>query len=91
MIVGLVVGKSPWVFRYDPGTVLSSGSASAARRRQTIVSTVPPTIVSDLGGVKQLSWVVTAYMPASTVSTPLWGKLGEGAVPGRDRHLTRPA
>ncbi|GAA3601076.1 MFS transporter [Nonomuraea rosea] len=44
---------------------------------QTIVSTALPTIVSDLGGLEQLSWVVTGYMLASTVSTPLWGKLGD--------------
>lgn len=44
---------------------------------QTIVSTALPTIVSDLGGLNQLSWVVTAYLLASTVSTPLWGKLGD--------------
>ncbi|SEK33086.1 MDR family MFS transporter [Nonomuraea pusilla] len=44
---------------------------------QTIVSTALPTIVSDLGGLEHLSWVVTGYMLASTVSTPLWGKLGD--------------
>ncbi|MGW4792341.1 MFS transporter [Nonomuraea sp. NPDC004297] len=44
---------------------------------QTIVSTALPTIVSDLGGLERLSWVVTGYMLASTVSTPLWGKLGD--------------
>ena len=44
---------------------------------QTIVSTALPTIVSDLGGVEHLSWVVTAYLLASTVATPLWGKLGD--------------
>ncbi|GIH99147.1 MFS transporter [Planobispora takensis] len=44
---------------------------------QTIVSTALPTIVGDLGGLSHLSWVVTAYMLASTVSTPLWGKLGD--------------
>ncbi|MEV8636994.1 MDR family MFS transporter [Streptosporangium sp. NPDC051023] len=44
---------------------------------QTIVSTALPTIVGDLGGLEELSWVVTAYMLASTVSTPLWGKLGD--------------
>ncbi|GAA3514238.1 EmrB/QacA subfamily drug resistance transporter [Streptosporangium album] len=44
---------------------------------QTIVSTALPTIVSDLGGLKELSWAVTAYMLSSTVSTPLWGKLGD--------------
>src|SRR5437899_5901597 len=44
---------------------------------QTIVSTVLPTIVSDLGGLEHLSWVVTAYLLASTAATPLWGKLGD--------------
>ncbi|GGV32442.1 EmrB/QacA family drug resistance transporter [Actinomadura cremea] len=44
---------------------------------QTIVSTALPTIVSDLGGLNHLSWVVTAYLLAATASTPLWGKLGD--------------
>ncbi|MEU0402308.1 MFS transporter [Streptomyces sp. NPDC006197] len=44
---------------------------------QTIVSTALPTIVSELGGMEHLSWVVTAYMLASTAGTPLWGKLGD--------------
>jgi EmrB/QacA subfamily drug resistance transporter len=44
---------------------------------QTIVSTALPTIVSDLGGLEHLSWVVTAYLLASTAVTPLWGKLGD--------------
>jgi EmrB/QacA subfamily drug resistance transporter len=44
---------------------------------QTIVSTALPTIVGDLGGLEHLSWVVTAYLVASTASTPLYGKLGD--------------
>jgi EmrB/QacA subfamily drug resistance transporter len=44
---------------------------------QTIVATALPTIVGDLGGLNHLSWVVTSYLLASTVSTPLWGKLGD--------------
>ncbi len=44
---------------------------------QTIVSTALPTIVADLGGLQHLSWVVTAYLLASTTSTPMWGKLGD--------------
>ncbi|MEV0205198.1 MFS transporter [Streptomyces sp. NPDC050788] len=44
---------------------------------QTIVATALPTIVSDLGGLEHLSWVVTAYLLASTAATPLWGKLGD--------------
>jgi EmrB/QacA subfamily drug resistance transporter len=44
---------------------------------QTIVSTALPTIVGELGGLSQLSWVVTAYLLASTVSVPLYGKLSD--------------
>ncbi|AZG44703.1 MDR family MFS transporter [Gordonia insulae] len=44
---------------------------------QTIVSTALPTIVNDLGGAEHLTWVVTAYMLATTATTPLWGKLGD--------------
>ncbi|GGL69798.1 MDR family MFS transporter [Wenxinia marina] len=44
---------------------------------QTIVSTALPTIVADLGGLEHLSWVVTAYILASTVAAPLYGKLGD--------------
>jgi EmrB/QacA subfamily drug resistance transporter len=44
---------------------------------QTIVSTALPTIVGDLGGLDHLSWVVTSYLLAATVSTPIWGKLGD--------------
>jgi MFS family permease len=44
---------------------------------QTIVSTALPTIVGDLGGVSKLSWVVTAYLLASTIAGPLYGKLGD--------------
>jgi EmrB/QacA subfamily drug resistance transporter len=43
----------------------------------TIVSTALPTIVGSLGGITELSWVVTAYLLASTVTTPLAGKLGD--------------
>jgi EmrB/QacA subfamily drug resistance transporter len=44
---------------------------------QTIVSTALPTITSDLGGLNELSWVVTAYLLASTASTPIWGKISD--------------
>src|SRR6478736_2758931 len=44
---------------------------------QTIVSTALPTIVGDLGGISHLSWVVTAYLLASTIAGPLYGKLGD--------------
>ena len=44
---------------------------------QTIVSTALPTIVGELGGLSHLSWVVTAYLLASTVSVPLYGKISD--------------
>jgi EmrB/QacA subfamily drug resistance transporter len=44
---------------------------------QTIVATALPTIAGDLHGLSDLSWIVTAYLLASTASTPLWGKLGD--------------
>ncbi|SKC04013.1 MDR family MFS transporter [Luteibacter sp. 22Crub2.1] len=44
---------------------------------QTIVSTALPTIVTELGGFNQLSWVVTAYLLSSTVVVPLYGKFGD--------------
>jgi len=52
---------------------------------QTIVATALPTIVGDLGGLEHLSWVVTAYLLAQTVVTPLYGKLGDQY--GRKRIL----
>ncbi|MER7002169.1 MDR family MFS transporter [Dactylosporangium sp. NPDC000555] len=44
---------------------------------QTIVGTALPTIVGDLGGLDHYSWVVTAYLLASTASTPLYGKISD--------------
>jgi EmrB/QacA subfamily drug resistance transporter len=51
----------------------------------TIVATALPTIVGELGGIGHLSWVVTAYLLAQTVVTPLYGKLGD--LYGRKRVL----
>ena len=52
---------------------------------QLVVSTALPRIVGTLGGVTHLSWVVTAYVLASTITTPLYGKLGD--LYGRKRLL----
>ncbi|MFB9465142.1 MDR family MFS transporter [Streptomyces cinereospinus] len=65
-----------------PGNVLVSLGALLlgmllASLDQTIVATALPAIVSELGGLQHLSWVVTAYLLASTAATPLWGKLGD--------------
>ncbi len=43
----------------------------------TIVATALPSIVGDLGGVDQISWVVTAYLLTQTIATPLFGKFGD--------------
>jgi EmrB/QacA subfamily drug resistance transporter len=43
----------------------------------TIVATALPTIVGELGGLERLSWVVTSYLLAQTIVTPLYGKLGD--------------
>jgi EmrB/QacA subfamily drug resistance transporter len=50
---------------------------------QTIVATALPTIVGDLGGLDFYSWSITAYLLATTVSTPVYGKLGD--IIGRKR------
>src|SRR3712207_4380283 len=44
---------------------------------QTIVGTALPTIIGKLGGIEHYSWVVTAYLLASTASTPLYGKISD--------------
>jgi EmrB/QacA subfamily drug resistance transporter len=44
---------------------------------QTIVSTALPTIIGEFGGLAHLSWIVTAYLLATTIVTPLYGKLGD--------------
>jgi EmrB/QacA subfamily drug resistance transporter len=44
---------------------------------QSIVNVALPQIVSDLGGLNHLSWVITAYLLTSTAVTPLWGKISD--------------
>ncbi|HEV8633805.1 MAG TPA: MDR family MFS transporter [Chloroflexota bacterium] len=44
---------------------------------QSIVGTALPRIVSELGGLDRLAWVVTAYLLTSTATTPLWGKISD--------------
>ncbi|MGY1661942.1 MDR family MFS transporter [Geodermatophilus sp. SYSU D00705] len=44
---------------------------------QTIISTAMPTIVGDLGGVSHMAWVTTAYLLASTIVMPIYGKFGD--------------
>jgi EmrB/QacA subfamily drug resistance transporter len=66
--------------RSTPATLTFAGLLLAmllASLDQTIVSTALPTIVGDLGSLTDLSWVVTAYLLAATVSMPIWGRLSD--------------
>ncbi len=51
---------------------------------QTIVATALPTLAESLGGINQITWVVTVYMLSTTVSAALWGKVSDL----RGRRLT---
>src|SRR5690606_9020360 len=51
----------------------------------TILATALPTIVQELGGLERIGWVITAYLLTQTVSTPLYGRLGD--LYGRKRVL----
>lgn len=65
---------------HDKVLIIFSGLLLAmllAALDSTIVATALPTIVGELGGLAHLSWVVTAYLLAQTVVTPLYGKLGD--------------
>ncbi len=44
---------------------------------QTIVATALPTIAGELGGVELIAWIVTAYLLAATVATPLFGRMSD--------------
>ena len=48
-----------------------------AALNQTIVATALPRIVEDLGGLEHYSWVFSAYMLASTVTVPIYGRLSD--------------
>jgi EmrB/QacA subfamily drug resistance transporter len=76
------LARTPPGYRLSIGRVLAiyAGLMTAlmlAALDQTIVATSLPRIVGDLGGLSQYSWVFTSYMLASTVSVPLYGKLGD--------------
>ncbi|MUK01590.1 DHA2 family efflux MFS transporter permease subunit [Vibrio cholerae] len=48
-----------------------------AALNQTVLSTALPTIVGELNGVDQMLWVITAFILASTIMMPVYGKLGD--------------
>jgi EmrB/QacA subfamily drug resistance transporter len=76
------LATTPPGYEFSIGRVLAiySGLMVAlllAALDQTIVSTALPRIVSELGGLSQYSWVFTAYLLATTVTVPLYGRLGD--------------
>jgi EmrB/QacA subfamily drug resistance transporter len=76
------LAQQPPGYRYTIGRILAIYAGLMvtlllAALDQTIVSTALPRIVSDLGGLSSYSWVFTAYMLATTVTVPLYGKLGD--------------
>jgi EmrB/QacA subfamily drug resistance transporter len=76
------LARTPPGYRFSKGRILAiySGLMVAlllAALDQTIVATALPRVVSELGGITQYSWVFTAYMLGSTVTVPLYGKLGD--------------
>ena len=76
------LARTPPGYRYSIGRILAIYAGLMvtlllAALDQTIVATALPRIVSDLGGLSSYSWVFTAYLLASTVTVPLYGKLGD--------------
>ena len=76
------LSRQPPGYNYTIGRILAIYSGLMvtlllAALDQTIVATALPRIVGDLGGISQYSWVFTAYMLTSTVTVPLYGKLGD--------------
>jgi EmrB/QacA subfamily drug resistance transporter len=76
------LARTPPGYRFSIGRILAIYSGLMvtlllAALDQTIVATALPRIVSELGGITQYSWVFTAYMLGSTVTVPLYGRLGD--------------
>jgi EmrB/QacA subfamily drug resistance transporter len=76
------LARKPPGYQFTIGRILAIYSGlmvtlALAALDQTIVATALPRIVGDLGGIAQYSWVFTAYMLTSTVTVPLYGKLGD--------------
>src|SRR5207247_3992872 len=86
------LARKPPGYRFTIGRILVIYSGLMvtlllAALDQTIVATALPKIVGELGGLGSYSWVFTSYLLASTVTVPLYGKLGD--VYGRRPPLLR--
>src|SRR5262249_23691987 len=51
------------------------GSVFLAAMESTVVATAMPTVIASLGGIEIYSWTFSAFLLASTVTMPLWGRL----------------
>jgi EmrB/QacA subfamily drug resistance transporter len=76
------LARTPPGYRYSIGRILAIYAGLMvtlllAALDQTILATALPRIVGDLGGLTQYSWVFTAYLLATTVTVPIYGKLGD--------------
>jgi EmrB/QacA subfamily drug resistance transporter len=76
------LAHTPPGYRFSIGRILAIYAGvmvtlMLAALDQTIVATALPRIVSNLGGLTSYTWVFTAYMLTSTVTVPLYGKLGD--------------
>jgi EmrB/QacA subfamily drug resistance transporter len=76
------LSHTPPGYRFSIGRILAIYAALMAALLlaaldQTIVATALPQIVSELGGLTSYTWVITAYLLATTVTVPLYGKLGD--------------
>src|SRR6188472_4686275 len=74
------VAAAPTAFTHRQIQVILIGLLSGmllSALDQSIVGTALPRIVSDLGGLNHIAWVVTAYLLTSTATTPLWGKISD--------------
>jgi len=76
------LARKPPGYRFTIGRILAIYAGlmtvlALAALDQTIVATALPRIVGDIGGLSNYSWVVTSYLLASTVTVPLYGKLGD--------------
>ncbi|MBP2705844.1 MFS transporter [Microbispora sp. RL4-1S] len=69
-----VPGRSKEVMAVLPGLMLA---IMLAMLDNMIVGTAMPRIVGELNGLEYFTWVTTAYVLGTTVSTPIWGKLGD--------------
>jgi EmrB/QacA subfamily drug resistance transporter len=82
MAIRARLARTPPGYRYSIGRILAIYSGLMvtlllAALDQTIVATALPQVVSDLGGLTQYAWAFTAYLLATTVTVPLYGKLGD--------------